>query len=95
MGTLLILGTGTDQVEGILEAKKLGLYTVGLDGNEKSDGVSLVDEFYKVNIKNMDEVLDFVRSYPKPVDGVIAFGVDIPEILAKVAEERNLYYQIP
>ena len=95
METLLILGTGTDQVEGILEAKKLGLYTVGLDGNEKSDGVSLVDEFYKVNIKNMDEVLDFVRSYPKPVDGVIAFGVDIPEILAKVAEERNLYYQIP
>ena len=50
MGTLLILGTGPDQVEGILEAKRLGLHTVGLDGSENSCGSSLVDEFYKVNI---------------------------------------------
>jgi len=95
METLLILGTGTDQVEGILEAKKLGLYTVGLDGNEESEGASLVDEFYKVNIKKMNEVLNFIRNYPKPINGVIAFGVDIPEIIAKVAEEKRLYYQLP
>jgi len=45
--TLLILGTRTDQAEGILEAKKLSLYTVGLDGNEKSDRALLVDKFRK------------------------------------------------
>ena len=93
--TLLVLGTGTDQVEGILEAKKLGLYTVGLDGNEKSEGAFIVDEFHKVNIKNINAVLNFVKNYPKQIDGVIAFGVDIPEILSKVAEERGLYYQVP
>lgn len=95
MKTLLVLGTGTDQVEGIIEAKKLGIYTVGLDGNERSDGASIVDEFYKVNIKDINQVLNFIKNYPKPIDGVIAFGVDIPDILAKVAEERSLYYQIP
>ncbi len=95
MKKLLILGTGVDQIEGIKEARELGLYTVGLDGNSYSDGAKLVDEFYKVNIKNINEVLEFVRNYPKPVDGVIAFGVDIPEILAKVAEERGVYYQLP
>ncbi|MDQ7032800.1 MAG: ATP-grasp domain-containing protein, partial [Desulfonauticus sp.] len=87
-------GTGTDQIEGIEEAKRLGFYTVGLDGNPNSDGANLVDEFYKVNIKSIEEVLAFIRSYRKKLDGVIAFGVDIPEILAKIAEERGPYYQL-
>lgn len=87
---LLILGTGKDQIKGILKAREMGLYTVGLDINEKSEGAELVDEFHRVDIKSEDEVSGFVSSYAKPIDGVIAFGVDIPEIMALVANKRNL-----
>ena len=90
--TLLILGTGKDQIFGIEKAKEMGLYTVGLDINEFSDGARLVDEFYKVNIKDEKEVVGFLKKYNKPIDGVIAFGVDIPEILAKVAELKGVFY---
>ncbi len=92
MKNLLILGTGKDQVFGIRKAKEMGLYTIGLDINEFSDGSRFVDEFYKVNIKNENEVVRFLKEYDKPIDGVIAFGVDIPEILAKVAELKGVFY---
>ena len=89
---ILILGTGKDQVFGIKKAKDMGLYTIGLDLNEFSDGVKLVDEFYRVNIKDEGEVVAFLKRYEKPIDGVIAFGVDIPEILAKAAELKSVDY---
>ncbi len=94
MTRLLILGTGTDQVEGILEAQRFGLYTIGLDWNEASDGAKLVDEFYKVNIKDIKEVAQFLDGYPHLVHGVIAFGVDIPDVLAFAAEKLNCYFQL-
>ena len=94
MKTLLILGTGTDQVEGIVEAKKLGLYTIGLDWNEKSEGAGIVDEFYKVNVKDLKDVARFLDFYSKPIHGVIAFGVDIPDVLAFTAERLNCYFQL-
>ncbi len=94
MKTLLILGTGTDQVEGIIEAKKLGLYTIGLDWNEKSEGAGIVDEFYKVNVKDLKDVAQFLDFYSKPIHGVIAFGVDIPDVLAFAAEKLNCYFQL-
>jgi len=92
MKKLLVLGTGKDQVFGIEKAIEMGLYTIGLDMNELSDGAKFVDEFYKINIKNDGEVVDFLKNYNRPIDGVIAFGVDIPDILAKAAELRNLPY---
>ena len=90
MKSLLILGTGIDQTFGIKKAKEMGLYTIGLDANAKSCGAKLVDEFYQVSVKDLKAVEKFTRNYPKSIDGVIAFGVDIPEVLARVAEIRNL-----
>ncbi|WP_022671250.1 ATP-grasp domain-containing protein [Hippea alviniae] len=90
MNSLLILGTGADQIFGIKKAKEMGLYTIGLDANAESCGVKLVDEFHQVSVKDLEAVEGFVRNYKGKIDGVIAFGVDIPEILAKVAEIRSL-----
>ena len=89
---ILILGTGKDQIFGIKKAKQMGLYTIGLDLNEFSDGVKLVNEFYRVNIKDEKEVEEFLNEYKNPINGVIAFGVDIPEILAKAAEIKDVCY---
>ena len=92
MKNLLIFGTGKDQVFGIKKAKEMGLYTIGLDINEFSDGAKLVGEFYQVNIKDENEIVRFLKNYTKSVNGVIAFGVDIPEVLARIAELKGLPY---
>jgi biotin carboxylase len=88
---LLVLGTGKDQIPGIKKAKEKGFFTVGLDFDSQSAGVKLVDEFHKVNIKNQEEVLDFCLKNQNQFKGVIAFGVDIPDILAKAAKSLNCY----
>lgn len=91
---LLILGAGPDQVAGILKAKEMGIYTIALDGNKDAIGFKYSDEFYEVNIKSLDEVDSFLDSYFSPIDGVIAFGVDIPYIIAHAATKLDVNYTI-
>ncbi len=93
---LLILGGGIDQVPGILKAKDMGIYTIVLDGNSNAVGKEYSDEFYAVSIKHIEQVEEFINSKLKrKVDGIIAFGVDIPLILAKTADYLNVNYTIP
>jgi len=91
---ILILGTGKDQTQGILKAKGKGYFTVGLDYDPLSACASLTDEFHQVNIKNIKEVVGFCKKNKNKFAGVIAFGVDIPEIIAAAAKELNCYTPI-
>ncbi len=92
---LLVLGTGVDQVPGIKRAKEMGLYVVGLDANPESAGKSLVDEFYPVSVKSLGDVREFVSDYRGgKIDGVVAFGVDIPDVLAMASEMLGLTYYV-
>ncbi|MCD6419542.1 MAG: ATP-grasp domain-containing protein, partial [Synergistetes bacterium] len=91
--TLLVFGTGADQIPGIRRAKEMDIYLVGLDADPYSRGASLVDEFYPVSIKHVKEVETFLQSYKsRSIDGVIAFGVDIPDILARASEILGVHY---
>lgn len=92
---ILILGTGKDQIPGIKKVKEKGYYSVGLDMDNSSAGASLVDEFHPVNIKNESDVLSFCKQFKDQFYGVIAFGVDIPEIISAAAELLNCYNPIP
>jgi biotin carboxylase len=93
---LLILGAGIDQVPGIQKARDLGCYTIVLDGNPNSIGKEISDEFYTVNIKDYMEIETFLKNYnSKKIDGVIAYGVDIPTIIAKTADYLGVNYTIP
>ncbi len=93
---LLILGAGVDQIPGIKKARELGIYTISLDGNPNASGKILSDEFYEVNIKDYDCIEKFLKSYSlKKIDGVIAYGVDIPTIIAKTANFLGVNYTIP
>lgn len=93
--TLLILGGGPDQVLGVLKAKDMGIYTIVLDGNNDAYCKSSADEFYCVSIKHIDQIDEFLKTYQKKIDGVIAFGVDIPYIISYVAEKLNINYTVP
>lgn len=93
--TLLILGAGPDQIPGIIKAREMGLYTIALDGNANAQGRAFADEFYKVSIKHYQQVESFIENtLSKKIDGVIAFGVDIPYIISRTATKLNVNYTI-
>ncbi|MDX1809326.1 MAG: ATP-grasp domain-containing protein [Sulfurospirillaceae bacterium] len=94
--TLLVLGAGPDQIPGIVKAKEMGIYTIVLDGNPDAAGKEFADEFHIVSIKHMQQIEDFIKTRLKRrVDGVIAFGVDIPSIIAQTADMLNVNFTIP
>ncbi|MBB1271637.1 ATP-grasp domain-containing protein [Psychromonas sp. SR45-3] len=93
--TLLVLGAGQDQIPGLIKAREMGLYTVVLDGNPEAKGKSLADEFHQVSIKHFQQIESFIdNTLDKSVDGVIAFGVDIPYIIARTATRLGVNYTI-
>lgn len=93
---LLILGAGVDQLPGIQKAKDMGCYTITLDGNLNAVGKYISDEFYSVNIKDFQAIKSFLENYDiEKIDGVIAYGVDIPTIIAKTADYIGVNYTIP
>ena len=94
--TLLVLGGGPDQLPGVLKAKEMGIYTIVLDGNPDAHCKSYADEFYSVSIKHIEQIDAFIEKIiNRNVDGVIAFGVDIPFIIAYVANKLNVNYTVP
>lgn len=94
--TLLVLGGGPDQLPGVLKAKEMGIYTIVLDGNPDAHCKSYADKFHCVSIKHIEQIDTFIKEkLNKKVDGVIAFGVDIPYIIAYVASKLNVNYTIP
>ena len=94
--TLLVLGGGPDQLPGILKAKEMGIYTIVLDGNSDAYCKSYTNEFHCVSIKHIEQIDTFIEEkLNRKVDGVIAFGVDIPYIIAYVSNKLNVNYTIP
>ena len=86
MKTLLILGAGKEQVAAINAARAKAIRTVALDMNPKADGRALADEFHLVSTRDRDAILEFVRSYPKKIDGVMTIASDIPHMVAVAAQ---------
>lgn len=94
--TLLVLGGGPDQFPGVLKAKEMGIYTIVLDGNPDAHCKSYADKFHCVSIKHIEQIDTFIKEkLNKKVDGVIAFGVDIPYIISYVANRLEVNYTIP
>lgn len=93
--TLLILGAGPDQCPGIIKANQMGLKTLVLDGNPDALGKQYAAQFHTVNIKDVREVEVFIeKNQHIKIDGVIAFGVDIPYIIARAASLLKVNYTI-
>jgi len=94
--TLLVLGAGADQIPGFQKAKEMGIYTIALDGNPNAAAKDYADEFYVASIKHFEQIQTFLKnSLKKPVDGVIAFGVDIASIIAKTADILHVNHTVP
>jgi biotin carboxylase len=95
MKTLLILGAGKEQVAAINAARAKAIRTVALDMNPKADGRALADEFHLVSTRDRDAILEFVRSYPKKIDGVMTIASDIPHMVSAAGQALGVRHIPP
>ena len=58
MKKLLIVGTGFGQLPMVNYCKNNGIFTIGVDINDKSRGAKLVDRFYQVDVTDIDRIIN-------------------------------------
>ena len=73
----------------IIHAKKLGYYTLAVDGNESAPGFKYADEFAHINI--IDKEACLVYAQDKKIDGVLTAATDYGVLTASyISEKMNL-----
>ena len=85
---ILILGAGVEQTIAIKTARELGYYVVALDGNPLAQGKDFADVFVNIDINCVGSITSVARQFE--VDGVFCHGVEIPDVVAAVAESLGL-----
>jgi len=85
---ILFLGAGEDQAIAIRLAKEMGIKTIAVDENPNAIGLSIADIGICTYINNVDFLIKLGRK--NNIDGVMAHAVEIPQVVAKVAEELDL-----
>ena len=89
---ILILGAGLMQKPAILGAKHLGYKAVVVDANKNAVAVSLADEFYPVDLKDRESLLELAKKLNKKgeLKGVFTAGTDFSASVSFVAENLGL-----
>lgn len=90
MKTILILGAGKEQTYAIKLAVQKKIHTIALDKNPKADGAAYADEFYPISTRDVDKIIEFLKGYPKKIDGVMTIASDIPHCVSAVADILNV-----
>lgn len=85
---ILLLGAGQEQCIAIEEAKDLGYTVVACDANPEAPGLKLAEYGIVCDIRDVDKLVNIGRKYA--VKGVFCHAVEIPEVVAAVAEELGL-----
>ncbi len=86
--TIMFLGAGEEQCEAIEIALDLGLKVIAVDGNPKAVGLNVAHIGINADIKDVQAMIDIGKQYN--IDGVMTHAVEIPQIVAKVAEALSL-----
>lgn len=89
---ILILGAGLMQKPAILGAKHLGYKAVVVDANKNAVAVPLADEFYPVDLKDRESLLELAKKLNKKgeLKGVFTAGTDFSASVSFVAENLGL-----
>ncbi len=88
MKTILILGAGIEQTIAIELAKDLGLKVIAVDGNPDAPGLKIADIGINADIKDAEAMIEIGKKYK--IDGVMTHAVEIPQVVAEVANALDL-----
>lgn len=90
MKKILVIGAGFLQTYVIKHAKKLGYYTIAVDGNESAPGFKYADEYAHINIIDKEACLSYAKE--KNIDGVLTAATDYGVLTASyISKEMTLY----
>jgi len=90
---IIILGAGTMQGPAIRIARKLGFFTVVLDGCSSAPCAGMADRFEQIDLKDREGIDAFARSLydgPNGLGGIMTAGTDFSATVAWVAERLGL-----
>lgn len=93
MKNIVILGAGLMQKPAILSAKNLGLHTIVVDADPKAVCIPLADEFYKIDLKDKEGILELctkLKKGPQGLAGVFTAGTDFSASVSYVCEKLGL-----
>lgn len=85
---ILLLGAGQEQCIAIDQARALGLRTVACDANPDAPGLALADVGLVCDIRDVAALVEIGRA--RQVSGVFCHAVEIPEVVAQVAQVLGL-----
>lgn len=85
---ILMLGAGQEQCIAISEAQLLGYKVVACDADANAPGLTLAEHGIVCDIRDVDKLVEIGRQYR--VSGIFCHAVEIPEIVALVAEKLGL-----
>ncbi len=86
---VLILGGGTMQMPAIREARDLDLEVHMADGNARCRGVTSVDHFYHIDLRDRDALLEQARTIGN-LNAVFTAGTDFSASVAWISEALGL-----
>lgn len=86
--SILMLGAGEDQSIAIKIAQELGIKVIATDNNPKAIGLEIADLGICTSIRDVNSLIKIAKE--NNVDGVMAHAVEIPQVVAKIAEELDL-----
>ncbi len=84
----MMLGAGPEQAIAIQIARNLGLKVLAIDENQDAPGLKIADSREVMNITDVTNLIDVGRKYN--IDGVMTHAVEIPVVVAKIAQALHL-----
>lgn len=89
MKTILIVGAGVAQKEGILRARDMGYRVVATDGSPDAPGLDSADAFRVIDVKDIPAHLALAEEFQ--IDGVLSIATDVSlQTVLAVREKFNL-----
>lgn len=89
MKKIIILGASELQLPAIKQAKKMGLYVISVDFNEKAVGFNFCDKKYVISTLDKEAVLKIAKE--EQISGIMTLASDLPmRTVAYVSEKLGL-----
>jgi len=89
MKKIMVLGASILQLPAIIEAKKMGIYTIAIDMNPNAIGFKYADKSFEISTIDIPKVLEVAKK--EKINGIITLASDMPmRTVAYIAKELKL-----
>jgi len=85
---VLFVCAGHWQLDGIIEAKKLGYKIIAIDADQNAEGFKIADKHYVVDIYDTDKIINIINDQKIKLSGVICLVSDIGQKPAAIIREK-------